>query len=110
MLNPERYVDNIFLRFLECYILKAIGELSAAEEKLIDQATPHLRKAFGANGTWEEVVASQMDFDDAFKKQVVEVWIKNRDKARTNGEELVPQDFAEMFVDYHFQQEDSDDK
>ena len=98
----ERYLGKPFLRLLECYVLRAIGKLTAEEESTLENTSPKLREVYKADGSWFEIVASVMELPESLPSQINAIWEKNCELAKANGEELVPQDFAEMFVDKNF--------
>ena len=102
MTVSERYVGKPFLRLLECYVLRAIGELSNDEESKLETMSPKLREVYKFDGSWHEVVSHVMEIPDGLPSQIDAIWKKNRELATQNGEELIPQDFAEMFVDHNF--------
>ena len=98
----DRYIGKPFLRLLECYILRAIGELSADEEIKLEAMTSELQKVYNSDGSWHEIVAETMAIPESVAIQIGGIWKKNCELAKQNGEILLPQDFAEMFVDHNF--------
>ena len=52
----ERYHGKPFLRLLECYVLRAIGELSEDDESNLNSMLPKLREIYRVNGAWYEIV------------------------------------------------------
>lgn len=97
-MNP-RYQGKTFLRFLECYVLHAIDELSDDDSKTMENITPQIQEMYGEQGTWYEVISKAMNLPSDFEDQIRPMWEKNRKLAQDNGETLLPQHFAEMFVD-----------
>jgi hypothetical protein len=63
----------------------------------------------GAGGTWQQVIASHMGFPEDMPVKIQEIWIENQAIARKNRAALTPQEFAEMFVDENFWNEDADE-
>lgn len=98
----SRYAGKPFLRLLECYVLEAIGELSEANRMTLVQMEPKLRSTYGVQGTWVDIVASQMSFPPELQGQIRTIWEKNRALAEGAGEVLQPESFAMMFVDKNF--------
>lgn len=98
----KRYIGKPLLRLLECYVLRAIGKLTAEEESSLESMSPKLRQVYKADGSWFDILASVMGFPESLPSQINAIWERNCDLAKANGEELVPQDFAEMFVDKNF--------
>lgn len=98
----DRYIGKPFLRLLECYVLRAIGELTADEETKLKKMAPKLREVYKSKGVWYEIVAEVMEISDSVPAKIEGFWKKNSELAKQNGENLLPQDFAEMFVDHNF--------
>ncbi|MES2789671.1 MAG: hypothetical protein V4719_08625 [Planctomycetota bacterium] len=98
----ERYFGKPFLRLVECYVLEAIGKLSTEDRVRLNDMAPQLRQVYGVDGSWDLIVASVMNFPASLPKQIEGIWIANREKSTSSGEELTPEDFVEMFVDKNF--------
>lgn len=98
----SRYAGKPLLRLLECYILSAIGELSAEDEARLRQMAPKLGAAYRVSGTWQEIIAQVMQFPTQAQDEFRKLWQHNQQLAAQQGEELQPQDFAEMVVDQNF--------
>lgn len=84
---------------LECYVLWSIGELTSADEAKLNEMAPKLQKVYGIQGKWHEIIASVMRFPPDMAEKIAKLWKRNRALGEANGENLMPQDFAEMFVD-----------
>ncbi len=98
--NP-RYQGKPLLRLLECYVLSAIGQLPESEANTLVQMTPKLRSIYNANGDWQQVVASASQLPENMPMQIKVLWEKNSEIARNSGTTIMPQQFAEMFVDHN---------
>ena len=102
----SRYHGKPLLRLLECYVLAAIGELQLEDEEWLEKMSPKLREVYGVQGRWHEIVAQVMNFphniDDEFRR----LWDHNRNLAAKNNENLIAEDFARMFVDDNFIEDD----
>lgn len=104
-MNPsksERYRDRRFLRLLECYVLRAIGALSAEQARALELMTPKLRQVYRTDGEWFEIIEHVMDFPSDLPRKIVAVWEKNKQLAAQNGTQLEADSFAVMFVDANF--------
>lgn len=99
--NP-RYDGKALLRLLELYVLRAIGELSQAEEDKLVAMAPKLHSLYGGSGEWHEAIAASMKMPPNMPALIQEIWTKNREIAHANQVTLAPQQFAEMFVDENF--------
>ena len=98
----ERYRGKPFLRLLECFVLRAIGHLSATDAEALSAMTPKLRALYQKTGEWHEVVAAVMELPGAVEARIRDVWMSNSSLARDRGDVLGPEDFARMFVDANF--------
>ena len=106
MKDPARYAGKPLLRLLECYVLHAAGALRKADEERLTLMAPKLREVYKATGSWDEIIASVMQFPPTMPELVKASWARNSDLARRNQEHLEPEDFAEMFVEANFVPDD----
>ncbi len=99
----DRYTDKPFLRFVDAYVLKAIGHLDEATETYCTAMVPSLEKSFGIKGTWSQIVAQQMKFGPDFPAQILKVWTEGKARFEAgNGGAPDPVQFAMYFVDRNF--------
>jgi hypothetical protein len=69
--------------------------------------TPKLRGTFHCDGTWQECLATAMEFPANMPELIRERWSHNSRLAADGGEVLEADDFARMFVDANFSAEDA---
>ena len=100
-INP-RYDGKPLLRLLELYVLRAIGELSQAEEDKLTAMAPKLHTLYGGDGAWHEAIAASMQMPSNMPALIQGMWAKNQEIAHANQATLTPQQFAEIFVDQNF--------
>ena len=62
----DRYAGKPFLKLVDSFVLKAIGELDPSQESLLVQMTPKFQETFACSGSWEEIVISQLQFPPIF--------------------------------------------
>ena len=99
----DRYTDKPFLRFVDAYVLKAIGHLDEATETYCKAMVPSLEKSFGIKGTWSQIVAQQMKFPPDFPAQILKIWADGKARAEAaNAGTPDPVQFAMYFVDRNF--------
>lgn len=99
----DRYTDKPFLRFVDAYVLKAIGHLDEATETWCKAMVPQLEQSFGTKGSWERIVEQQMKFPPELAAQVLRIWTDGKTRfAEGNGEAPDPRQFAMIFVDRNF--------
>jgi len=99
MANDPCYDGKPLLRLLELYVLMVIDELPAGDRQILERMAPKLQAVYGGNGEWHDAVATAVHMPVNMPVAIREMWAKNLEIARTNGVELPPQMFAEMFVD-----------
>jgi len=98
----QRYAGKPLLRLLECYVLWAADELPAEEESKLQAMTPKLREVYKRQGSWQEIVAGEMEFPPDLPQHIRSLWIENSQRAQNSSVELPAEDFARMFVDQNF--------
>jgi hypothetical protein len=98
----DRYRHKPFLRLLECYVLKAIGELDTQQEQVLERMAPKLSVLYGEVGSWLEIVRLQMDFSANLPWQIRDVWDRTLSQAALKGVVVDPIEFATNFVDENF--------
>lgn len=100
----DRYTDKPFLRFVDAYVLQAIGHLDAATETYCKAMVPQLEQSFGVKGSWQQIVEQQMKFGPELPAQIRKIWTDGKARfAAGNGEAPDPVQFAYIFVDRSFQ-------
>lgn len=65
----DRYENKPFLRFVDAWVLKAIGHLDQATEAYCTAMEPQLHQSFNTTGRWPEIVAKQMNFTPSFRRR-----------------------------------------
>lgn len=99
----DRYTDKPFLRFVDAWVLKAIGHLDAATETYCKAMVPQLEQSFGLSGSWERIVEEQMKFGPELPAQILKIWNDGTARfAEGNGQMPDPVQFAMVFVDRNF--------
>jgi hypothetical protein len=105
MNDGSRHDGKPFLRMLELYVLWAIGELPQANQDILNTMAPKLQSMYGGRGEWHDAIAAAMDMPPEMPAAIRDMWVRNLEIARANGVTLPPQQFAEMFVDENFADE-----
>lgn len=103
----DRYTDKPFLRFVDAWVLKAIGHLDPATETYCKAMVPQLEQSFGVKGkgSWEQIVEKQMKFGPELPAQILKIWTDGKTRfAAGNSEAPDPRQFAMIFVDRNFGQ------
>jgi hypothetical protein len=101
-MDSGRYEGKPLLRLLELYVLWASDTLSDDDEARLFAMAPKLSEAFGGDGSWQSAIATAMQFPANMPQLIAENWAKNRALAQAEGVDLLPQRFAETFVDANF--------
>lgn len=100
MSAPEdRYADRPFLRLLECLALDAIDALDPDQRAALEEMAPKLAASLGREGTWQQIVAAQMNWGEGIEVAIRELWDRNREVARVEGIELTSDEFAMLFAE-----------
>ena len=100
MMKENRYDGRPFLRLLECYVMWCAGELDSTSRKQLVSMTPQLQKTYKTTGSWQKIVAEQMQFSKDLQSHILELWKQNV----SSGEKdiLSVEDFARRIVDENF--------
>jgi len=101
----DRYTDKPFLRFVDAWVLQAIGHLDDATAAYCKAMEPQLHKSFGTAGSWPQIVARQMKLGPELPVQIRKIWEEG--KARFEAANDTPADpvqFAMIYVDRNFGQ------
>jgi hypothetical protein len=106
MTDGSRYDGQPLLRLLELYVLWAIGELPRAEQDTLNTMAPKLQSIYGGGGEWYDAIAAAMHMPPEMPEAIRDMWVRNLEIARANEVTLSPRQFAEMFVDENFADED----
>jgi hypothetical protein len=102
MSTESRYDGKPFVRFLDCYVLKAIGHLEPCVEVTLVSMEPKLREVFKSRGTWLEMVESQMQFPSTLPNEINRIWTEGSLRANAEGFTPDPHEFTREFVDTNF--------
>lgn len=98
----DRYTGKPFLRLIECYVLSAIDQLDDAQRSSLVKMEPKLSSVYSIDGSWLEIVSSQMEFPDNFPEQIRGFWNGYLEHAKSQGLSVDPNEFAISFVDQNF--------
>lgn len=94
-----RYAGKPFLRLVECYILDRIGQLDGKQRAALEGMTPKLRATYNGDGTWQDIVVAQMEFNDSFDSQVHASWDSYRYRTGLDNSMIDPDVFAMALAD-----------
>lgn len=98
----SRYEGKPFLKLLECYVLRAIHALPEEQERAMQAMEPHFTQAFGASGSWVEMVEQQMDLPPDMPQTIRQIWEEGNVRMKDMGFEPDPVEFTRQFVDTNF--------
>jgi hypothetical protein len=97
--SNSRYAGKPLLRLLECYVLWSIGHLSESQQSTLKTMTPKLQAIYATSGEWQQIIEKAVGLEPSLPESIRQLWARNTQIAQHNGVTLIPQDFAEMFVD-----------
>lgn len=90
------------MRFLEWYVLDAIGHLGDAQREALVKMEPKLSQLYQSTGSWDEIIAQQVEFPSSFKDQIRKNWMDGVIRAEASGVVVTPDGFAKAVVDANF--------
>ena len=97
--QADRYAGKPFLKLVDSFVLKCIGELDSESETRIREMEPKLRQVYQTDGTWDEIVIAELHFNPDIRTAIRDLWMKNQAIAKQQHVTLTPMQFVEMFVD-----------
>jgi hypothetical protein len=97
-----RYEGKPFLHMLDCYVMRAIGELPPHHDVLLSNTENDLAKLYGVPGRWFDIVARQMNLPAEASTRIAELWQAERERARDQRVELDAWEFTRLFVDVNY--------
>lgn len=99
----DRYDDKPFLRYVDAWVLNAIGQLDEPTRAYCVAMEPTLRQSLGLTGSWTQMVAQQMKFAPDLPVQIQRIWEDGKAKFEAaNGQPADARQFAMIFVDRNF--------
>ncbi|RQP25422.1 hypothetical protein [Piscinibacter terrae] len=98
----DRYDGKPFLRLLDSYVLDAIGQLTDEQREGLAVVEPKLNALYNSQGSWQEIVRTQMDLPPSFPDRIRKVWEGFLGAAKAQGLSVDPHEFVERFVDENF--------
>lgn len=97
-----RYDGKPLLRLLECYVLWSVDQLPTDQAEALEGMAPKLGATYGADGTWQEIVASQMEFPPDLPDALRGMWERTLVKAGDKRGRVDPEVWAQQVVDSNF--------
>lgn len=64
--------------------------------------TPKLREVYNRQGSWQEIVAGEMELLPDLPQHIQALWTRNKQRVENSGVELPAEEFARMLVDQNF--------
>jgi hypothetical protein len=99
----DRYDDKPFLRYVDAWVLDAIGHLDEPTRAYCVAMEPTLRQSLNLTGSWTRIVAQQMKFAPELPAQIRKIWEDGKVRfEQGNGRPADPVQFAMTFVDRNF--------
>ncbi len=98
----DRYDGKPFLRLLECYVLWSVGRLSQGQADALEGMAPKLAATYGADGTWQDIVAAQMEFSPGLPEALRGMWDRTLVNAGGGQDAVDPELWAQQVVDSNF--------
>jgi hypothetical protein len=100
--TSDRYDGRPFLRLLECYVLRAVGQLSPAHAARLDELTPKLQATYGLAVEWPQIVEHEMEFPPEMPAELRSMWERKLAAAADAGVDVDPESWTRQVVDKNF--------
>lgn len=97
-----RYEGKAFLRLLECYVLWSVDRLPPGQAETLEAMAPKLAATYGDDGTWQDIVAAQMDFPPDLPGALRGMWERTLVNAGGQRGTVDPELWAQQVVDSNF--------
>src|SRR3546814_11762129 len=81
----DRYDDKPFLRYVDAWVLNAIGALDEPTRAYCVAMEPQLRQSLGKTGSWDAIVAQQMNFPPELPEQIRRIWADGQADRKSVG-------------------------
>lgn len=98
----NRYSGKPLLRLIECYVLDVVGQLDNQQRATLEAMEPKLQSLYKSGGTWRQIVAEQMNFDESLNDQIRGFWKMYSSDALARGMPVDANQFAMLFVNQNF--------
>lgn len=98
----DRYEGKPFLRLLECYVLWSVDHLPLGQAEKLEEMAPRLAATYGVDGTWQDIVAAQMEFSNGLPGALREMWERTLAIAGEQRVTVDPEVWAQQVVDSNF--------
>jgi hypothetical protein len=97
-----RYDGRPFLRLLECYVLWSVDQLSQDQAEKLEEMTPSLAATYGSGGTWQDIVAAQMELGPEVPGALRGMWERTLATAGGQPDAVDAERWAQEVVDANF--------
>lgn len=100
MKSQDRYDGKPMLRFVDSYVLDAIGMLDDVTRGQLEALAPELSVLLGVQpGSWQSIVEESMHFPVNTKSQIQQLWQSCQKQAGEDAARLNPVEFAHFVAD-----------
>ena len=103
----DRYEGKPFLRLLDCYVLRSIGQLDKQHNDTMTKMEPMFHQVYGSSSPWYEIVEEQMNFPASYSGEIRAMWDRYEVWARDQHMTADPDEFAVTFIRSNFPEIDS---
>jgi hypothetical protein len=91
-----------FRALLHNYVLWCIDQLDEDKRLKLDAIAPKLARSFRRKGSWQDIVAIEMDFPPNMPDVIRGLWQRNLQRFQEAGESPDPNVFAATIVEENF--------
>jgi hypothetical protein len=96
-----RYANQPINLLFEAFVLDVIGQLPAAKRQTLQAM--NLQKVFSTQASeWRAVLRETLHLSDTIGVAILDLWYRNREALRKQGQEYPPVAFSQDFTDNYF--------
>ncbi len=96
-----RYAKQPINLLFEAFVLDVIGHLPDAKRQTLQAM--NLQKVFSTQASeWRGVLRETLHLSDTIEVAILDLWYRNRDVLRKQGQEYDPVAFSQDFADHYF--------
>ena len=90
------------IELIECYVLWEVDRLPQGQADALESMAPKLAATYGADGTWQDIVAAQMGFYPGLPEALRGMWDRTLVSAGGGQDAVDPEHWAQQVVDSNF--------
>ena len=101
-MDNTRYDGRPLLRFVECYVLRVIGELPTKDERHMQEAEHILQETFSSKDKWYDIIKDEIRISATDDDEIKKMWFDHKKLTQYHKQVLTSEEFARIIVDQNF--------